>query len=142
MSALVGFRNAVVLGALIALMHGLLLRHELGFDILPVSSVRYAAPAPMMSNNMPLDGAPPADGLKEMFEFASNGESWEACDRMPVDDFIPHDVMRQTPCQAQEQVYSQHAVVNTYAGEKVINGGENGEGLTGYDSFAGHAAAV
>lgn len=152
MSCAASFRNAIVAAALIALAHGLLLRNEEARDgaVAAVAETRASgwgnvpplvARAPAYGTEWMPSPSPrvkPADALDEMFAFASQEESWKACDQVPGGDSptaVGGSVM--STCTPPGPPSSPYLVVNTYDDENVMNGGEGDEGLRGFDPLEG-----
>lgn len=84
-------------------------------------------------------GAMPMDGLKEMFEFATNSESWHSCNIPQGDALRKRDVMEKTSCVTAEQGRTSDTVLNTYDGESIANGGQ--DVVTAFDGWGsgGHS---
>lgn len=74
---------------------------------------------PGQQQNMPLDG------LREMFEFAHSRDAWDSqhCDNGSPDADEPQVWLDRTKCIYPEQAQGPHEVVNTYKGDKLMNGG-------------------
>ena len=77
--------------------------------------------------------AMPLDGLKEMFEFATNRESWKSCDIAATTPPTASEIKTPLPTRPM-QVGGNFALVNEYQGEDVSNGGIV-DGISGFDGW-------
>ena len=153
-----GLRIVLVAAALIALLHGLLLKKLAG-------DAPWALRKDPRRPGRPHDGRPHPglgaqfiksreDDLREMFEFASQAAAepnfrldrmpvdWNRCDA-PASAEISAPDMIKTPCRsgAEAAAYFGGAVVNQYADESPMNGGLL-DGIGGYDSAMGFGGSL
>ena len=125
-----GLRHLLVAIAALVLVHGLILRSL--YPEYPQSGGRAHDGRPFVPFYSPMyeqqyTGLPPRskeDDIREMFEFAKQPSDWRRCSA-PLESLNTAPDLKRAPCPtgAPDSSYVSAALINTYQGESIMNGG-------------------